>query len=361
MIYRTVLCLWLVLFFFPGGLKGQVYSDHKVRKYKITEKTTVEVSNKYGKVHVITWDKDSVKFEVDLRISANSDQKMQKLKDNVSFEFTATKYYVVAKTKFSNQAGIISDFVDAFIPSNRVTINYLVYVPRKSNLKIENKFGDIYMDDFAGNLEIILSNGDIKANTLTGSPTIKLNSGDGTINSISNGKIFVSYSDMRVKMARNLNMDTKSSRITINKAYDVVVNSSRDKYSIEDIESLNMNGYFTNINIEYLKKELQCSLKYGSVVAEQVDDSFSLINIESEYADVDLYFKRSTSYNLDITHNSDVYLTLPASLASMKTKDLDLPQKMKLTYGKIGNAATETSHKVKIKATKKCIVNLIHR
>ena len=361
MIYRTVLCLWLVLFFFPGGLKGQVYSDHKVRKYKITEKTTVEVTNKYGKVHVITWDKDSVKFEVDLRISANSDQKMQKLRDNISFEFTATKYYVVAKTKFSNQAGIISDFVDAFIPSNRVTINYLVYVPKKSNLKIENKFGDIYMDDFEGNLDIILSNGDIKANTLTGSPTINLNSGDGTVNSISNGKIFAAYSDMRIKLARNLNMDTKSSRISINSAKDVTVNSSRDKYNIEEIESLNMTGYFTTVNIENLVKELRCSLKYGSVMVEQVYNSFSLINLDSEYADIDLFFKRSTSYNLDITHHNDVYINLPASLANLKTEDVDVPEKLKLTYGKIGNTATETSHKVKINATKKCIINIIHK
>ncbi|MBN2522953.1 MAG: hypothetical protein JXB24_06740 [Bacteroidales bacterium] len=361
MIYRTVLCLWLVLFLYPGGLLGQVYSDHKVRKYKITEKTTVEVTNKYGKVHVITWDKDSVKFEVDLRISANSDQKMQKLKDNISFDFTATKYYVVAKTQFSNQAGIISDFVDAFIPSNRVTINYLVYVPKKANLKIENKFGDIYMDDFAGNLEIILSNGDIKANTLAGSPKIRVSSGDGTINSIQNGKVFVAYSDLQIKSATNLNMDTKSSRITINKATNVRINSSRDKYHIEEIGELSMTAYFTMLNIDNLKKELYCEFKYGNIFVEKVYDSFSFINIESEYADIDLYFNRNTSYNLDITHSNDVYINLPASLARMQTKELDLPEKLKLTYGKIGSTATETSHKVNISAIKKCIVNIVHK
>ncbi|MGD2034223.1 MAG: hypothetical protein PVF73_04145 [Bacteroidales bacterium] len=361
MIYRTVLCLWLVLFLYPGGLKGQVYADRKVRKYKITEKTTVEVTNKYGKVHVITWDKDSVKFEVDLRISANSDLKMQKLKSNVSFDFTATKYYVVAKTRFNNQAGIISDFVDVFIPSNRVTINYMVYVPKKTTLKIENKFGDIYMDDFAGNLEIILSNGDLKANTLTGSPVIRLNSGDGTINSIKGGKVFISYSDMRIKSAENLNMDTKSSRITIDKGTNLVVNSSRDKYTIEEIGELSVNSYFTGLTIEYLKKELRCSMKYGNVSVERISDGFSFINIESEYTDADLFFKRSTSYNLDISHHTDVYVNLPASLAKMKTRDLDVSEKMKLTYGKIGSTATETSHKVKISATKKCIINIIHK
>jgi len=159
MIYRTVLCLWLVLFLYPGGIRAQVYSDRKVRNFKVTEKTTVEVSNKYGKIHVVTWKKDSARFEVDLRISTNSYQKMDKLRSNIGFDFSGSKSYVKAKTDFSNQAGVISDFVDAFIPSNQVTINYMVYVPEYVNLKIENKFGDIYIDDYNGNLQIELSNG----------------------------------------------------------------------------------------------------------------------------------------------------------------------------------------------------------
>ncbi|MBN1599432.1 MAG: hypothetical protein JW894_14150 [Bacteroidales bacterium] len=361
MIYRTVLCLWLVLFLYPGGVHSQVYSDRQVHSYKITDKTSVEVSNKYGKIHVVTWDKDSVKFDVDFRISANNYQKMQKLKDNISFEFTSTKYYVVAKTQIVSSAGIFSDFVDAFIPSSQVTINYMVYIPKYINFKIENKFGDIYMDDFNGNLEIILSNGDLKANKLSGSPVIKVSSGDGTINNIQNGMVYVSYSDLRIKNAKDLKMETRSSRIAIDLVDKANIDSRRDKYNVEEVSELVASGYFTDINIENLKKELRASLKYGNLGVDDISNTFSFINVNSEYTDVDLFFKWNTSYNLDITHHDDVYINLPASLAHVKTKELSEEDNLKLTYGTIGTTAAETLHKVQINAPKKCVVNIIHR
>ncbi len=361
MIYRTVLSLWLVLFLFPGGLQAQVYSDRKVRKFKATEKTSVEVFNKYGKIHVIPWDKDSVKFEVDLRISANSYQKMEKMRNNISFDFTSTKYYVTAKTNFNQRGGIISDFVDAFIPSNQVTINYMIYVPKNVSLKIENKFGDIYMDDFHGHLEIILSNGDLKANKLSGSPVVKLNSGDGTINSINNGKIYMAYSDLRIKASRNLMIESRSSVLTMDQTWNLLIDSRRDKISIEQVDKISAGGYFTGLTIENLTKELRGNFKYGSIMVDDVADRFTFINIDSEYTDIDLLFSRSTSYMIDISHSNDVYINLPASLAKIETRELDVEKKLMLTYGKIGFTATETSHKVKISAPKKCVINIIHR
>ena len=361
MIYRTVLCLWLVLFLYPGGVTGQVYSDKKVRNFKVNEKTTVEVSNKYGKIHVVTWDRDSVRFEVDLRINASNYQKMEKLRDNINFEFTGTKNFVVAKTVLTSPGNIISDFVDAFIPTNQVAINYMVYVPKNISLKIENKFGDIYMDDFNGNLEIILSNGDLKANRLSGSPSVFLSSGNGTINSIDNGKVQVAYSDLQIKEAGKVYLESKSSRITVNSAVNLDIDSKRDKFDIDAADYISAGGYFTSLTIGNVRKELRANLKYGNLEVNHIADVFSFINIDSEYTDVDLYFNRTTSYNLDITHHNDVYINLPASLARIETKVLNEDEKLMLTYGRIGNTATETSHKVKITATKKCNINIIHR
>jgi hypothetical protein len=361
MIYRTVLCFLFVLFLFSGGLKAQVYSDREVRRFKASENTSVEVTNKYGKIHVITWEKDSVRFEVDLRISASSYQKMEKLRNNINFEFTATHNFIEAKTVFVSQAGVISDFVDAFIPSNQVTINYMVYVPKTIALKIDNKFGDIYMDDFNGNLEILLSNGDIKANSLSGKPVVRLSAADGIINSIRNGRVIVSYSDLRIKDSYKVYVESRSSRVTLDRARELIIDSRRDKISVGDVNTISADGYFTSLNIENLSKELRTSLKYGNLMVNQIDDKFSSITIDSEYTDIDLLFGRSTSYLIDIAHHDEVFINLPASLAKVQTRDLDASEKIRLTSGRIGTTATETAHKVKINAPKKCVINIIHR
>ncbi len=47
-------------------------------------------------------------------------------------------------------------------------INYMVYVPAHMDVVLNNKFGDIYMDDLDGQVDIELSNGVLKANRLEG-------------------------------------------------------------------------------------------------------------------------------------------------------------------------------------------------
>ncbi|HBH47389.1 MAG TPA: hypothetical protein DDX98_02035, partial [Bacteroidales bacterium] len=80
---------------FSGISRAQVYSEQLIKEYHINQKSTVEVHNKYGKVHVVSWDKDSVKFEIDLRISASDNKKLNKLKNNITFDFTSTNYYII--------------------------------------------------------------------------------------------------------------------------------------------------------------------------------------------------------------------------------------------------------------------------
>ncbi|MBN1950507.1 MAG: hypothetical protein JW801_04845 [Bacteroidales bacterium] len=361
MIYRTVLCLLLVLFLCPERGSAQVFTDRKVRIFKVAQNATVEVYNKYGKIHVITWDKDSVRFEVDLRLSTDSYQKMDKLRKNIGFKFSGTPTNVVAKTTFTAEGGVISDFVDAYMPSDEVSIDYMVYVPENVKLKIENKFGDIYMDDFHGNLNLVLSNGNLEANRLSGSPVLFLSSSNGVINSISNGKITASYSDIDIYTYSVLTLETKSSVINLEKGKDVDVDSKRDKYRVEAINDFNAEGYFSHFNIESLTRELRCGLKYGDVRVRDISDKFSFINIDSEYADVELFFNWNTSYNLDIVHHNEAYINLPANLAKVNTKVMDEGEKLMVTYGKVGNTASETSHKVKITAKKKCRINIVHR
>lgn len=362
MIYRTVLCFWLVLIFLsPERGAAQVYTDRKVRNFKVVQNATVDVSNKYGKVHVVTWDKDSVRFEIDLRLSANSYQKMDKQRKNIGFKFSGTSANVTAQTVFINKGGIISDFVDAYMPSDQVSIDYMVYVPKNIKLKIENKFGDIYLDDYHGELNVVLSNGDMKANKLTGAPNLNLSSSNVVINSISNGKIVASYSDIEVFNYAKLVLDTKSSVVTLEKGKDVDIDSKRDKYRLAVVDDFDADGYFSHFNVEQLTKELKCGLKYGDVRVRNISERFSFINIDSEYSDVDLYFARNTTYNLDIVHHNEAFINLPANLAKVQTKVMDESEKLMVTYGKVGSGSSDTSRKVKITATKKCQINIVHR
>jgi hypothetical protein len=361
MTYKKLLFIWLIIVMFSVAARAQTYSEHLVKHYKVSDKSTVEIFNKYGKVHVIAWEKDSVKFEVDMRISASDQKKLNKLKGNISFDFTSTNYYVIARTQFVKSGGIFSDVVETIIPSNNVSIDYTVYIPSNVNLRIDNKFGDVYIDDFNGNFGLVLSNGALKANSLNGNTSLQLNSADAMINNINSGSLTLRYSDVEFRNINKLDLDTKFSKIEITEAGQLKINSRRDSYTIEKVGKISGKGDFTKMNIIHLGEELSFSNKYYSLIVEDIDPGFSLINITTELTDVELRFPKASAYNLDVTHHPEVQLTVPTSGTHLETKELNDENRLLLTYGTVGKASSKNLPKVKIVAERKCIINLFHR
>lgn len=355
--YKKLLFLGLVVVI-VNCVQAQVYTDRLVRDYKITKQSTIEVYNKYGKVHVRTWDKDSVRFEVDLRVQTSSADKLRKLKDQISFDFTSTDYYTIAKTVFTKTGGIFSDVVETLVPSNNVTINYTIFLPKTSTLKIENKFGDVYIDDFTGNLDLVLSNGNVKANYLQGNTSIKLSSGDGSVNRMDKGEVEVSYSDFELKKVGDVKIDSRSSRIEIGSANKIKMYSRRDKYYIDDVNKIYGTGDFTTLSIAKLGRELNATMKYGEVSVDKILIPFDLVNISSSYTDVQLNFGEKAIYHLDIIHNEDVFVMYSNNITGLETKEINEEEKLFNTYGLVGSKSSGTASKVKIVADKKCYLSI---
>lgn len=358
--YNRLIVIWVFCTLTGASLKSQVYTEQIERAFRASSSTTVEVQNKYGIVHVETWKKDSVKISIDFRVEANSQEKLDNVKNTIMFDFSPSKYKIQAKTTFTKARGLITEFVDAFVPSTQVVIDYTVFIPEKSPLIIKNKFGNIYLDELTGNVDIELSNGDLTAEKLTGKTNLKLSSGNSEIEELKNGTIQIAYGDLVIKKAQNLNLETRSSKVKIEQANMLNIKSSRDKYTISQADELTCEGSITTLKLDNLENEINCSLKYGGVSIDNVRKTFQFINLESEYADIDLIFEHGSAYNLDVTHHQDVDMILPLQLARIETKNLDADEKLMLTYGTIGNASVN-SPKLKITALKKCAVSIIHK
>lgn len=364
--YRKILIVIALSLSVHMAIHSQHYTEDRriVRTYECSHFTTVEVTNKYGKIHVIPWNKDSVKFTVDLHITSSTIPRLKKTRDNIDFDFTATSYFITANTVFGSKYNTffsdIKNFTETFLPSdNEVIIDYTIMVPKKIILKINNKYGDVYLDDLDGEISLSLANGDLKANKLFGNINIGIAFGDGNINYMNEGKISISYSDLRVREANQIFLESKSSNVTIDKTKLLKTNSKRDKLYIGEVETLLGNTYFSDIKVSIMQKDINYSMKYGNIFVQNVQQLFSLINITSEYTDIEIFFQRGASYHLDITHTPDVYMNLPKENADIKKKIVNEETKELLTYGQIGKKETES--KLKLAAMKKCNITIMHK
>lgn len=312
--------LWLVMLTLlwgtPVSAQDQTAQLSVKKQYQVSRESTVELQNKYGKIQVLTWDKDSVAMEIDLKLTESSASKLRKLKEDISIDFTRTSNYIIAKTKFKSESGRIASELKSvshtLSGSNKhVEINYTVYIPAYLNLVLINKFGDIYMDDLNGQVDIELSNGALNASKLSGVSNINLNFANGMIKTLGSSTLKLAYSDITLGDAGQLDLTSKSSQLNADSVNVLKINSRRDKLRFHRVEYLYGNSTFSQVWIYDFLRESDVYMKYGKLTIEHVIPKFSKIYVESEFTDISIYFEKESSFEFDIMYHVKAELSFP--------------------------------------------------
>jgi len=332
------------------------------RSFPATLETTLEVRNKYGKIQVETWEKDSVAVDVDIYLTESSSSKLRKLKEDVLIDFTGTKTYIIAKTVIESESGRLASEIKSIGntisgTNKKVEINYMVYVPAHMDVVLTNKFGDIYIDDLEGQVDIELSNGVLKANSLTGNSSISLSFANGMIKSLGSSAMKLSYSDLTLNEVGQLDLESKSSKLNVDSVNVVKINSRRDKLYFQQVEYLYGKSNFTQVWVYDFLRESDVYMKYGKLTIEHVLPDFSKIFVESDFTDVTLMFDERSSFAFDILHHRKSVLRLPGD-KSLDEESFDGKDHYK-TVGSTGSG--EAGGQVNIDALQKCFINLSYK
>lgn len=329
------------------------------KSFPASRETTLEVQNKYGKIQVVTWDMDSVAVNVDIFMTESSASKLKKLKDDIKIDFTGTNTYIIAKTMIKSESGRIASELKSISSTisgsnKRMEINYMVYVPEYMDVVLNNKYGDIYMDDLKGQVDIDLSNGVLKANHLEGNSSIALRFANGMIKSLGSSTMVLSYSDLVLEEVSQLDLNSKSSKLNVDSVNVLKINSRRDKLYFKHVEYFYGQSNFSQVWIYDFLRESDVYMKYGELTIEHVVPEFSKINVESDYTDITLYFDRECSLSFDILHYEKAVLRLPGEEV-LAEETFDGKDHYK-TLGTIGIG--EPAGQVNIDALQKCFINI---
>jgi len=277
-----------------------------VKRFQIQKDTRIDLTNKYGKIELNTWKKDSVVIQFHMEINEKKPDKLTKTLENMDFDITNSQYYLIVKTQVDKNRSQIENelvkFKETMLQtSGNIRIDLVVWLPDDHELRLENKFGDIIMGDYLGETQIILSNGKLKAGNLSKTSSLNLSFSDANIGNLTNSRITSNYSDIQIKNSVALRFDSKSSNIEVLKTEDLKIDSRRDKFRIRIADQIDASGNFTQFRISEIKNKANMRLSYGSLEMEKVVSSFSNIYIEARSADLNLYFSPEAKFNFQIT------------------------------------------------------------
>jgi hypothetical protein len=330
-------------------LIGQTYEKSRSisKSFYAGKDTELQLSNKYGNIQLETWEKDSVKVDISLKVISSKESKLNTTFDYIDFQFNATKHYIIAQTTFEGQGSFWSDVKDlagtVFNSSTKTQIDYKIYLPANLKVSIDNKYGNVYVSDYTGEIDIKLSNGNMKAHNFTGLTTIAMSFANADIDELSNAKFNISYfSELHIDKCDSIKLDSKSSKIYIKQFNSLDLSSNRDHLYLGEGNIINGRLMFSYAEIEKLNSGLKVETHYGDLELNSLGRMIDGINISSASTDFTINKLTSQAIAVDITYNENAGLYYQDELSRKKTSKIETDKKLVNTTGLLGTDSAST-------------------
>lgn len=320
--FKAIMVFLLLPFFALASVKNDGKHTKKKtinKEYSVNKNATLEVSNSYGNIDIVTWNEDKIVFEVTITTSGNDEEKVQERLDNISVDFEASSNYVSAETKF--RKGNSSSWWN-WGKRNKVSINvhYIVKIPVTNNIDLNNDYGSINVDKLEGVAKINCDYGKITTKELLADNN-DLNF-DYTKNCyfeyIKSGKINADYSGFVVSKTNSLNINADYTNSKIEIAENVNYNCDYGNIKIDNVNNLKGNGDYLTTIIGNVYKSLSIKADYGSIKVSQLNENTKNVNISGDYVGIKLGYASNYNFSFDI--NLDY--------ASLNSSDLEFSKKI---------------------------------
>lgn len=301
-----------------GGLRAEAYQREYTKTIKkefdITSDGTTDLTNKYGKVEVKTWDRNRVKLEVSIIVRAGSESQAQKVFDRINIEFSNSSNYVKAETVI--EAARKSWWDWSGDDKSDYTINYEVYVPPANNIAVDNKYGDVYIAELGGRADLKVKYGNFKADGFGDDAVVDLAYGNGTLVRARDLRLQLSYGRLQCEEVKNVDINSKYSKFAVERAGDVRSESKYDDYNLGEIREFRNAGKYDNIDINYadnvtvrtkyaevdidrLGNSLELEMEYGNAAVVRLVSGFSEVSLYGKYTDFRLGIEAGADYRID--------------------------------------------------------------
>ena len=286
------------------------YTRKISKSFDVNKDATLAVTNKFGKIHCENWDKNTIAIEVTITIEASSQEKANKYFDKIDISISGNSSLVTATTSFDNNAFSKNN--------NKMSVDYMISMPRTINLELNNKFGDIVIDEVLGSSNIELGYGSIKCKKLAGDNNdLEIKFSEGFIGYIKSADMEIKYSELEIDEANDMTVESKFSELKIGKIDVLTLESGYDDDFIGYVRDLDVEADFSDVEVRSLNERLVADFSYGELKIKDVAKDFNLIDINNSFSDANIGFHSEASFRM---------------IATVKMGDLSYPRdKARLT------------------------------
>ena len=277
-------------------VSGAEFKREITKEFSVSANPSLQIENKYGHIRIVEGTDNTITFKIEIIGKGSTEALAKEYAETVSIDFNQSGDRVSAATSLES------------IRCNNCgrTTNYTVVVPKGVTMNLNNKYGNIYLENAIKPLNIDLKYGNLEANNLA------------------NLNIDIKYGNVTINACEDLKIDCGYAKIKIGRANRITTESKYDDFQIGTVSDLVMNTKYTKVKIEKLNNLFECNdFKYCNLDVSDVSVQFSRIKINAGYSNIKLPLDNRHSFkaNLSVRYGSIKADHLTFNNVSLKNKE----------------------------------------
>lgn len=258
---KIILTLLLSISIVSLALASKEYKREITKEFAVSASPTLQIDNKYGNIRIIESTENKITFKIEIIGKGKNEELAKKYAETVKINFSQSSNKVSAETELTS------------ISCNNCgrSIHYTVVAPKSVIMNLQNKYGNIYLDNVKQPLKVELKYGDLHAGTLEKTD------------------LDIKYGKATIQSCTNLNLDSKYSSFSFDQIGTLNADSKYDNFTIGTISDFKLETGYTDVKIDKLTQRFVANnFKYGKLTISDVSTSFSEIKIDAGYSTLNI-------------------------------------------------------------------------
>lgn len=339
-LYKIISGIALVLFAAQIGTAQEQVSKTIEERFPLSNTGALELENKYGNIIVTGWDKDEVSVKIAIMVNRRKEDDAKDLLGRINPKIKSSSDFISITTEVAKKnTGWFADFFNRTNPidtdKNKIQIDYEVFLPKKAKLKVTNRFGDLFIEDWSGELKTLIEHGDLWVSENLNKADIILKFGKVRTKNLNYASLNLKNGELDMGDAKNLRINGSGTDMQLGNITTLEIYSNKDDIFLDGVETLYGNLKFSSLRLERLSQSADLKLKIADFNVMRIISSEAEINLEQESSEINLIIT-------DFSHRFTAKLEqgvvrLPQSFENVNSNMLDKGKKLRkiqATYGK---------------------------
>ena len=306
------------------------------------------LDTRYGRVQINTWSKHEIKVDAELVARAETDAGARVVLDALGvqwLDYDAKTGGVAVSTQFGpalrGRAG-----------GCRYEVNYTVWLPRTTALKVYNSFGEVTLNgDITGPTELAVEYGALRTGRLEGPRNlVRIGNGNARISFAGRASIDASYSQLRLDTGTIVDLRNNYSDVDIGTVQDLTVHSKYGDVALGTVRNLRGSSGYSRFTIDKLDEALDMALRYcPDFVVRDMGANFRQVNLDGGFSTIRLGFAEAPGFRFDVSTEQGQLLVDKGLVRVLSQENGPQTSDVLGTFGTIAPAQRASNVNIKVR------------